>query len=572
MPPPYGAPYPGQYGPPPVPGPVPPGYRYVPPPPPTAKPSLSERLSADGAGSRLLAWIGGAITLIGVVLLLVLAIQRGWIGPLPRVLLGAVLACGLIGVSLRVHRTPSAWTGAFALAATGVATLYLDVVAATSLLDLLPPWLGLLFGLIIAGPGLILAARWKAQSLALFVLIACAVCAPLITLEFDALLVGFLLVLQVATTPLQLARNWRAVPLAAGIPPLLATMISAPYTVLGTESALRGTTLALAASLLSISIATVTAHRRPDDASAVVLLIGAPAPTLLVALLTPELTGAAAAGLLAVPLIMLWGLVQWGWSGVSARFGAAAGGLAALAVFEATALLLPGDALPVGLLGEALVLGLVAVGLRSHGLLLAGTGFAVAGTLLAMATTAAPELILLPPRGGLEPRELLLGCLTFALIAGAALAIGISAARPATGETVATVGWIAAGLALLYGTSGLVLGLALLASPDRTGFLLGHAVVTVGWMVAALVLLLRGITRRLPRVGGLVLVGAGLAKLVLFDLASLDGIARVAAFLGAGLVLLAAGTQYARLVTAQRTAVTEEAPDSRDDTERAQPG
>jgi uncharacterized membrane protein len=45
-----------------------------------------------------------------------------------------------------------------------------------------------------------------------------------------------------------------------------------------------------------------------------------------------------------------------------------------------------------------------------------------------------------------------------------------------------------------------------------------------------------------------VLVAAAVAKLVLFDLVALDGIARVAAFLGAGLVLLAAGTRYARMV------------------------
>src|SRR5436305_2241204 len=41
------------------------------------------------AGSRVLAWVGGAVTLLGVVLLLVLAVQRGWLGPLPRVLVGA---------------------------------------------------------------------------------------------------------------------------------------------------------------------------------------------------------------------------------------------------------------------------------------------------------------------------------------------------------------------------------------------------------------------------------------------------------------------------------------------------
>ena len=53
------------------------------------------------------------------------------------------------------------------------------------------------------------------------------------------------------------------------------------------------------------------------------------------------------------------------------------------------------------------------------------------------------------------------------------------------------------------------------------------------------------------------LVAAAVAKLVLFDLVALDGLARVAAFLGAGLVLLAAGTRYARLV-----AEAEKAPPS----------
>jgi len=43
------------------------------------------------------------------------------------------------------------------------------------------------------------------------------------------------------------------------------------------------------------------------------------------------------------------------------------------------------------------------------------------------------------------------------------------------------------------------------------------------------------------RITGLVLVGAAVAKLVLFDLVALDGLAGVGAFLGAG-------SRYARLV------------------------
>ncbi|MDT7744928.1 MAG: hypothetical protein QOE59_4006, partial [Actinomycetota bacterium] len=85
-----------------------------------------------------------------------------------------------------------------------------------------------------------------------------------------------------------------------------------------------------------------------------------------------------------------------------------------------------------------------------------------------------------------------------------------------------------------------------------TGFLVGHVLVTISWAALALVLLVRGPRSEavLARVLGGVLVVAAVAKLVLFDLHALDGLARVAVFLGAGLVLLVAGARYARWVTA----------------------
>jgi uncharacterized membrane protein len=114
--------------------------------------------------------------------------------------------------------------------------------------------------------------------------------------------------------------------------------------------------------------------------------------------------------------------------------------------------------------------------------------------------------------------------------------------------------WASLGVVGLYGVTGLVVNLALLVD-NRDGFTAGHALVTVSWTVAALVLLARGISRPALRVAGMALVAAAVAKLVLFDLGALDGLARVAAFLGAGLVLLAAGTRYARLITEHQQAV-----------------
>jgi uncharacterized membrane protein len=58
--------------------------------------------------------------------------------------------------------------------------------------------------------------------------------------------------------------------------------------------------------------------------------------------------------------------------------------------------------------------------------------------------------------------------------------------------------------------------------------------------------LARGERRTEAITAGLALTGAATAKLLLFDLATLDGIFRVAAFIIVGLVLLSMGAGYAR--------------------------
>lgn len=520
-------------------------------------PTLTERLSREGAGSKVLVWIGGAVTLIGVVLMLILAIQRGWIGPVPRVTLGAVLATGLVGVSLVAHRTPAGRTGAFALAATGIAALYLDIVAATTLLELLPPWLGLGLGLVVALAGLVLAARWAAELLALFVLVACVLCAPLVTQDVNALLLGFLLVLHVAATPVQLMRGWVWVPLMTGVPPLVVAL-SAMQDLIKDGQQLEAAALSLVASLLVAAIAILTAARRPDDDMPLFVLGFAGLPTLAVALQVPVNQATGALALLGVPMVATWAVARFARderAGLPPRLGVVAGGVAAVCLFEAVTLQLDGDGRPIGVLGCALVLCLVAYAMRGRGVLLAAFVFASVGSVMVMVQVASILRILLPPEGTPTQRELAVSGLAYGLLATVALALllvhlrlNVAVENPVDDGVLGFM----SGLVVLYGACGLTLCLALMISPDRTGFLGGHSVVTVSWMVAALVLLQRGITRRGPRIAGLVLVGAALFKLVLFDLAALDGLARAAAFLGAGLVLLAASVRYTRLVNRSR--------------------
>src|SRR5699024_2438186 len=132
---------------------------------------------------------------------------------------------------------------------------------------------------------------------------------------------------------------------------------------------------------------------------------------------------------------------------------------------------------------------------------------------------------------------LAVAALAAALVMVCAVTIGLGATRVLSGLSK----WMAVsvlGVIGLHGSIGIVVSLALLASPGRSGFLTGHSVASVVWAVSALVLLIRGLKPRSLRVAVLILVGAAMANLVMFDLASQDGLARVGAFLGAGLVLL----------------------------------
>ncbi|HEV2780306.1 MAG TPA: DUF2339 domain-containing protein [Actinophytocola sp.] len=507
-------------------------------------PTFWERVSREGAGSRILAWAGGVVTLAGVVLLLVLAIQNGYLGPRPRVLLGVVLGLALVGIGMWLHRNPNARTGAYALAATGIAVLYLDVLAATTLYGFLPPLAGLLAGLAVAG-------RWDSQLFAVFVVVSCAVSAPILTEGFVPLLLGSLLVLQIATTPVQLGRRWGGLSLAAGLPPLIATMIMISLAT-NERNALDAATIAvlsLVTSAVQVAFATLSATRRPADELPLGLLLIAPLPTMLAAILVPRLAAAALPAAIGVLLVAVWALHRTGALAVPDRFAMAAGGAGILALFQATATALDGNARAIALLGGSVLLTLISVRLRYPAALLGSALFGLGGLLLTLVVALPPRMFAVPPARTIPAGAVATAGLTGLLLAVAAIALGWAAVRLDRVRAPHAWGW--GGIVALHGASGATLSIGLAISPDRSGFLLGHVLLTVSWTVGALVLLLRGVDSVPPRVAGLALVAAALTKLVLFDLSSLDGIARVAAFLVAGLVLLAAGARYARLVAAR---------------------
>ncbi|WP_214407905.1 DUF2339 domain-containing protein, partial [Pseudonocardia lacus] len=219
---------------------------------------------------------------------------------------------------------------------------------------------------------------------------------------------------------------------------------------------------------------------------------------------------------------------------------------AVFAVFQGTTLLLDGAGAVTAVLGEAVVAAVVAVLTRERFPLVAGMVLGALGVLAGF--EHAPPPAAFPYLVGTGELARAAGIAGLVLVLAVAVLVGCGRVGWVRPDAASARLWAPIGLVGLHGAGTLVVALALLVDPDRAGFTAGHAVVTVSWAVGALVLLARGIRRPALRVTGLVLVGAAVAKLVLFDLVALDGVARVGAFLGAGLLLLAAGTRYARLV------------------------
>jgi uncharacterized membrane protein len=517
----------------------------VPPPQSEPKGPIWDRL-----GVRSIAWLGAAVTLLGAVLLLVLAIQRGWLGPVPRLLIGAAFAAVLLGAAPRVRRTSGGRVGSYALAGTGLAVCYLDVVAATALYHYVPAGVGLLLGLVVAVGGLWLADHWHSCALAVFVVLGAACLAPLCTHGATPLLVGFLLVLSGAASPVQLRRGWPWLTAAAGLPPVVAALYLDGNTQHYGGNLTATTALAVLTTVACLGLATLTALRRPADQASLGLLVIAPTPTMVAAAL---LTGPVASGLLAgvaALLLAVWVVRRLRPAWLPANFAAVAGGTGVAVLAQAATRAVPVDHLAVTLLGLAVVFALAAMWGQSRGTLLAGGLYALTGFVVALFHALPVTLLVSSPLFPPYPTTLVDAVTAGLLLVLTGLVFVIALLR--LDPAVPTPVWAGIGLAGLYGSTGVVLCTTMLVADDRTGFLVGHVLVTVCWAVGALVLLAKGISRLPLRIAGLTLVGAAVAKLFLFDLAALDGLARAAVFLGAGIALLVAGVRYAQLVSGRR--------------------
>ena len=118
---------------------------------------------SDLLGGRVLAWLGGIATLIGIVLFLALAISRGWIGQEARVGLAATLSCALMAAGAWLHSRRGRTEAAKAMVGAATAGLFSTLIVASQAYELIPPTLAVGFSLVVGGLATALAIRWAGR-------------------------------------------------------------------------------------------------------------------------------------------------------------------------------------------------------------------------------------------------------------------------------------------------------------------------------------------------------------------------------------------------------------------------
>ncbi|HET9324171.1 MAG TPA: DUF2339 domain-containing protein [Gaiellaceae bacterium] len=205
----------------------PPPPPVAPPAPPTAprEPSWWERDIdwADLLGAKGLAWAGGAVTVLGVVFFFVLAVDRGWIGPGERVMLGALASALVFCGGLFLHRRFGPTYSAFAAVGAGLAGGYATLLASAALYDLVSDPAALAIAAAIASVGLATSLLWSSEFVAGIGLVGAALVPLMVLFEEDLspLGTGFAGLVFVAIAVVAVVKRWptlAALGLAATLP------------------------------------------------------------------------------------------------------------------------------------------------------------------------------------------------------------------------------------------------------------------------------------------------------------------------------------------------------------------
>ena len=497
--------------------------------------------------------------MLGVVFFFVLAVNRGWIGPVERVGLGAIASLLVFAGGLWLHRRYGPTHSAYGAVGAGLAGGYATLVAAAALYGLVSDLGALGIAAAIAGIGLVTSLVWRSELVAGIGLIGATLIPMMVLFEEDLSPLGtaFAGIVFAATAAVAVSRNWPSL-LGAGLVaslPQIAILVAD-----GVATDWYRVVLAVLFSALYLAAGLGFRWARAEE--------GLPTLSATLVIVAGVVAGAAGAELFAGD--------ERGWAILAAAFafgalamalfpraadrdlsallGAVALALAAIGL----AVLLTGPSLAIAWAAEAAVLAWLAQRIDEPRYSIAALGYLGAAVIVALIEAPPADLyeaVAEPAAGAVGPLAVALGALVVAFYSREWVAErrstsgffayfepAIEGFRRLHALWRSLAGWVA-GIAAVYAASLGALGLAQWsdASSVQLAFERGHVVVLALWGLVAVGSVLTG--RRIDSTqlttGGLLLAGATLLQASTFDVAFLDGDRLGVALLVAGAAGLA---------------------------------
>lgn len=519
-------------------------------------------------GALGLAWAGGIVTVLGIVFLFVLAVNRGWITPELRLGFGAAASVGVFAAGFWLRRHFGTTYAALAAAGAGIAGGYAVLLAATALYGFVPEIWALVAAGGIASAATAVATAWRSELVAALGLVG-ALLVPLMTVledgEVTLVGTGFVVIVFAATAAVALHERWQLL-LLAGIAASFPQVAGLAAQADSTDWAVVG----LVAAYWGLLVAVVVARQRSVGRSrvepfgATLLLAGAAlACGSASVLFDGAVAGVSREGLALLAVAAVHLSLGAAFFARLRDFAALCWGLGLVVAAVAAAELLGGGWLALAWAGEAAVLAWLGEATRERRFRLSAIAYlalALAYTLGHLAPLADLfELTRHPAAGAPSVLAVAAGALLFAWFtrAGIERAPGEGTVAAALGDMLtalhrarAAFVWLAGALVAYAASLGL-LELALWIAVDgrEARFERGQVAVSALWALLALLLVEAGGRRkRLDlSVGGLGLLAVTVLKAAAYDQAELAPDRAAIAFLAVGAGALLAGFEHERL-------------------------
>ncbi|HEX5928613.1 MAG TPA: DUF2339 domain-containing protein [Solirubrobacterales bacterium] len=513
-------------------------------------------------GGRVLAWIGGFATLLGIVFLMRSAVDSSWFTEEVRTLMAAFGSLALLAFGFWLHERKGHLEAARVAVAVAIPGLYATTVVATQTYELISPVLGLEAGALIGVIGVAIAVRWSSMLVASVGILG-ALAAPMLVGTSDGGSIAFVALALAASVGVLLWQRWNWLALGAfavSAPQLLFWTWGSGITItyegvsgfreptLLVLAVLAGFWVLYAAAAFGYELRSRGEEKLPVSSWLLLLCSSVFVVGTGCIVLGDDSALALNAwifGFAAVHLLLGAGAIRFGVhreiGSLLTGGGIALGSIGLANAFDGPTLVAVWSALAAALafMATRVDRGHVPTLSDAQRLLLLAYGFLALAILHTLVVEAPPNAI----AAGVD--DLGSSLVAIACCAGAALACW-HWGRGIEPKTATAAGFVGSAALVYLGSVSIIDAIGADAAGEARE--IGQAWLSAFWAATGLGAVVWGMVRRSVnvRLGGLALLALAIGKVWTYDLAELEELARALSFVALGLLLLGGAFAYQR--------------------------